>query len=133
MTKRRTSVRPAPDGEPAEVIAETGSSVVDPAGDVADVDPPTADIPAPVAVPTELRWNGQPLRVHASRELAQADLDDCHKRRHQDVTRALGAHHEHHAAHVGEFTLHDVPPPPAAAAPEVAPEPDAAVPSPTDV
>lgn len=111
MTRRsRTSERPAHHEE------------IPPEASPAAAEPPAARLlgfDVTPAVPTELRWNGQPLRVHASRELAQTDRDDCLKRRHRDVTRALGAGHEHHAAHVGEFTLHDAPPPPPPDAPAI--------------
>jgi hypothetical protein len=70
----------------------------------------------------ELRWNGATLRTHATRELAQLDLDDCLTRRVADVTRALGEGHPQHRAHVGEFSLADVAEPepsPAPASPSI--------------
>lgn len=81
--------------------------------------------PLPPSPTHALYWNGSMLRPHPSAAAAQADLDDCLKRRTADVKRALpvgtkagqvlqcslcnGAtdhsHAKHHDEHIGVFEV----------------------------
>jgi hypothetical protein len=70
-------------------------------------EPVTRDVSTPGFV--TVFWNGFPLRTHPNREAAQADLDDCLRRRTADVKRALVSSTDEQAGHIGSFTLGEPP------------------------